>query len=147
MPNSMLQPSPISTTLAFSSRVVWFCSVALILSISALVMTVAVVGFPGLGWARTARGIRTAAVSKTFSAVFFMVFLLNILSPLRRCWSGSLRQCPDGHLDQDVRFAPRTRQCYTRAGRLPPKYLTTTVQALNPRVIDPFRGGIDRNRL
>ena len=51
MPNSMLQPSPISTTLAFSSRVVWFCSVALILSISALVMTVAVVGFPGLGCA------------------------------------------------------------------------------------------------
>jgi hypothetical protein len=49
--NSMLQPSPISTTLAFSSRVVWFCSVALILSISALVMTVAVVGFPGQGCA------------------------------------------------------------------------------------------------
>src|SRR6267378_3691366 len=80
MPNSMLQPSPISTTLAFSSRVVWFCSVALILSISALVMTVAVVGFPGLGWAKTARGIRAAAVSKTFSAVFFIVFLLNIVS-------------------------------------------------------------------
>jgi hypothetical protein len=48
-------------------------------------MTVAVVGFPGLGWANSATGIRTAAVSKTFSAVFFIVFLLNILSPLRRC--------------------------------------------------------------
>ena len=53
MPNSMLQPSPISTTLAFSSRVVWFCSVALILSISALVMTV--------GEARAARGNAPAA--------------------------------------------------------------------------------------
>src|SRR4051794_30842283 len=51
MPNSMLQPSPISTTFAFSSRVRCDCSVALILSISALVITVAVVGFPGLGWA------------------------------------------------------------------------------------------------
>ena len=49
--SSMLQPSPMSTTLAFSSRVVWLCSVALILSISAFVITVAVVGFPGLGWA------------------------------------------------------------------------------------------------
>src|SRR5258705_5793269 len=84
MPNSMPQPSPISTTLAFSSRVVWFCSVALILSISALVMTVAVVGFPGLGWAMSATGITTAAVSKTFSAVFFIVLLLNISSSLRR---------------------------------------------------------------
>src|SRR5947199_6113171 len=81
MPNSMLQPSPISTTLAFSSRVVWFCSVALILSISALVITVAVVGFRGLGWAMTAIGTRTAAASKTFSAVFFIVFLLNMSSP------------------------------------------------------------------
>ena len=27
---------------------------------------------------------KTAAVSKTFSAVFFIVFLLNILSPLKR---------------------------------------------------------------
>src|SRR5436190_3960857 len=79
MPNSMLQPSPISTTLAFSSRVRWDCSVALILSISALVMTVAVVGFPGLGWAYIATGIRTVAASRTFSAVFLMVFLLKIL--------------------------------------------------------------------
>src|SRR4029077_11841761 len=85
MPNSMLQPSPISTTLAFSSRVVWLCSVALILSISALVMTVAVVGFPGLGWAETVVGIRTAAASKTLSAAFFMAFLLDMLSSLRRC--------------------------------------------------------------
>ena len=49
MPSSMLQPSPMSTSLAFSSRVVTFCIVAAILSISALVITVAVVGFPGLG--------------------------------------------------------------------------------------------------
>ena len=47
----MLQPSPMSTTLAFSSRVVWLISVARILSISALVITVEVVGFPGLIWA------------------------------------------------------------------------------------------------
>jgi hypothetical protein len=51
--------------------------VALTLSISALVMTVAVVGFPGLGCAMTATGIRIAAVSKTLSAVFFIAFLLN----------------------------------------------------------------------
>ena len=51
MPSSMLQPSPISTTLAFSSRVVTSFIVAAILSISALVMTVEVVGLPGLGWA------------------------------------------------------------------------------------------------
>jgi hypothetical protein len=44
-------------------------------------MTVAVVGFPGLGWAETTRGIRTAAASPTFSAVFFIVFLLNLSSP------------------------------------------------------------------
>src|SRR5438309_7804559 len=75
MPNSMLQPSPISTTLAFSSRVRCDCSVALILSISALVITVAVVGFPGLGWAYIATGIRIVAASKTFSAMFFIVFL------------------------------------------------------------------------
>src|SRR3981081_1063860 len=124
MPNSMLQPSPISTTLAFSSRVVWFCSVALILSISALVMTVAVVGFPGLGWAKTARGIRTAAVSKTFSAVFFIVFLLNIMSPIRRCLVSF--HIVSVLTDIWVRISdllPRTRQCYTRAGRLQPKYL------------------------
>jgi hypothetical protein len=54
--------------------------VALILSISALVMTVAVVGFPGLGWAWTVTGVRTAAVSKTFSAGFFIVFLQNLYS-------------------------------------------------------------------
>src|SRR5258705_5304257 len=84
MPTSMLKQSRISTTLAFSSRVVWFCSVALILSISALVMTVAVVGFPGLGWAMSATGIATAAASKTFSAVFFIVLLLNISSSLTR---------------------------------------------------------------
>ena len=77
MPSSMLQPSPISTTRAFSSRVCCDCSVALILSISALVMTVAVVGLPGLGWAMTATGIRIAAASKTFSAVLFIASLLN----------------------------------------------------------------------
>src|SRR5207237_10226485 len=79
MPNSMLQPSPISTTLAFSSRVRCDCSVALILSISALVMTVAVVGFPGLGWAYIATGIRIVAASRTFSAGFLMLFLLQVL--------------------------------------------------------------------
>jgi len=47
------------------------------LSISALVIRVAVVGFPGLGWAMTATGIRIAAASKTFSAAFFIAFLLN----------------------------------------------------------------------
>jgi hypothetical protein len=36
-----------------------------------LVMTVAVVGFPGLGWARTATGI-IAAANRNFLAVFFM---------------------------------------------------------------------------
>jgi hypothetical protein len=57
--------------------------VALILSISALVMTVAVVGFPGLGWAMTATGIKTAAASKILRAVFFIAFLLNmIVAPL-----------------------------------------------------------------
>ena len=68
----MLQPSPMSTTLAFSSRVVTSCIVAAILSISALVITVAVVGFPGLGWAPAATGIRTAAVSKPVNAVLFI---------------------------------------------------------------------------
>src|SRR6187549_1877999 len=77
IPSSMLQPSPISTTLAFSSRVVTFCIVAAILSISALVITVAVVGFPGLGWAPAVRGIRTAAVSKPVNAVLFIGVLLN----------------------------------------------------------------------
>src|SRR5260221_1649123 len=76
-PSSMLQPSPISTTLAFSSRVVWLCSVALILSISAFVITVAVVGFPALGCAYTTRGIRTDAASTTFTTMFLMSFLLH----------------------------------------------------------------------
>src|SRR5579884_1304861 len=73
----MLQPSPMSTTRAFSSRVRCDCSVALILSISALVITVAVVGLPGLGCAYTATEISTAAVGSARSAAFFMVFLLN----------------------------------------------------------------------
>src|SRR6185503_7171786 len=97
MPSSMLQPSPISTTLAFSSRVCADCSVALILSISALVMTVAVVGFPGLGWAMSATGITTAAASRTFSVVFFIVLLLNISSSLRRRQQASHGPDPDGH--------------------------------------------------
>src|SRR5262245_57115401 len=94
MPSSMLQPSPMSTTLAFSSRVVWPISVARILSISALVITVDVVGFPGLIWAWTASGIRTAAASKTVSAVFFIAFLLNISRP------SALSAGFTSHLDQ-----------------------------------------------
>src|SRR5262249_58319333 len=38
---------------------------------------VAVVGFPGLGWALIASGVRTTAASRTFSATFFIVFLLE----------------------------------------------------------------------
>src|SRR5580704_13516827 len=58
-------------------------------------MTVAVVGFPGLGWAEIAAGIRTAAVSQTFSAVCFIVFLLNFVARQ----ASFTRQCPDAHLD------------------------------------------------
>jgi hypothetical protein len=36
-------------------------------------MTVAVVGFPGRGWANIATGIRIAAMSRTLSAVLFIV--------------------------------------------------------------------------
>jgi hypothetical protein len=38
---------------------------------------VAVVGFPGLGWAMIATGIRIAAASKTLRTVFFIASLLN----------------------------------------------------------------------
>src|SRR5580704_14969834 len=66
-------------------------------------MTVAVVGFPGLGWAEIAAGIRTAAVSQTFSAVCFIVFLLNFVarqasftrSVLTHIWTPSDRRLPE----------------------------------------------------
>src|SRR3954466_3063904 len=92
MPNSMLQPSPMSTTLAFSSRVVWLCSVALILSISALVITVAVVGFPGLGCAKTTRGIRIAAATTSLIVVFLISFLLGGEVYVRREYDGAVKR-------------------------------------------------------
>src|SRR5580704_19234085 len=76
-PSSMLKPSPISTTLEFSSLVDRDCSVALILAISSFVMSVAVVGLA----AYAAAGVRTDAMSRTFK-VLFMVFLPDILLPV-----------------------------------------------------------------
>ena len=46
----------------------------------------------GLGWATIATGISTAAATRTFSAIVFIVFLLNISSPAGAVYRHNVRQ-------------------------------------------------------
>src|SRR6516162_3596836 len=84
-------------TFAFSSRVLCDCSVALILSMSSFMMYVAVVGAVFPAWANAGTGLTTDTITRTFTTVFFIASLPEVLLLLRRCWPASHRHCPDGY--------------------------------------------------
>jgi hypothetical protein len=58
---------------------------------SSFMMYVAVVGAVFPAWANAATGLRTDAITRTCTTVFFIAFLPNVLLLLRRCWPAFTR--------------------------------------------------------